>query len=330
MADSGGILILAEQIEGRLLSIAFELLGLGRKLADEAGEPLLVALVGTQEQARELVSAGADRVYLMDHPALESYLLETTLPAVEQLVRDVRPRALFLGHTSMGRDIAPRLAVRLGVGLVTDVTSLEFDPGTSNIVASKPVFGGIAISEQTPAGLPQMATVRPKSYEPSELQPGREGEVVSFHPDLTQIALRSRVVERVRERTAQRRLEDAQIVVSGGRGLGGAEAFQVLRQLAEVLNASVGASRAAVDSGWAPSDMQVGITGKIISPKLYVAVAISGAMQHIAGCSRARIIVAINTDPRAPIFGKAHLGIVGDFKSVLPALTQACRNLRAG
>ena len=328
MADPRGILVVAEQVEGKLSGISFELLGVGRQLADAAGEPLLAALAGTEEQAQELVAAGADRVYLLSDPALEQFLLETALPAVEQLVREVGPRALLLGHTSRGRDLAPRLAVRLGVGLASDVAALAFDPESGAIVASKPIFGGLAISEQVGLGFPQLVTVRPKSQEPAEPQPGRQGEVVRFQPDLGQAVPRRRVVERVRERAATKRLEEAELVVAGGRGLGGPEGFRYLEELAEALDGVVGASRVAVDSRWVPSDLQVGLTGKITSPKLYFAVGISGAMQHMAGCSSARTIVAINTDPESSIFEKAHLGIVGDFKKILPPLTEACRELR--
>ncbi|MBI4492618.1 MAG: electron transfer flavoprotein subunit alpha/FixB family protein [Chloroflexi bacterium] len=330
MADPRGILVLAEQVEGKLAGVSLELLGLGRRLAEVAGEPLLAALSGSEDQAQELVAAGAERVYLLDHPGLEQYLLETALPALEQLAREVQPRALLLGHTSTGRDLAPRLAVRLGVGLATDVASVTFDPDGGALVASKPVFGGLAISEQSGVGFPQLATIRPKSQEPAEARPDRTGEVVRFRPDLGQAPPRSRVVERVRERARARRLEDAEIVVSGGRGIGGPEGFRVLEALAEALGGVVGASRVAVDAGWVSSELQVGLTGKITSPKLYLAVGISGAMQHMAGCSNARTIVAINTDPEAPIFEKAHLGIVGDYRKVVPALVQACRELRQG
>src|SRR5579884_1055812 len=324
MADARGVLVLAEQVDGKLAGISFELLGAGRKLADQMGEPLLAALAGSEAQAQELVAAGADRVYLLDDPALGQFLLETALPAAEQVIRAASPRLVLLGHTSTGKDLAPRLAV----GLATDVTALSYDAASGDVLACKPVFGGMAVSEQAGLGRPQLVTVRPKATEPAEPQPGRSGEVERFAVDLSGVTPRSRVVERVRERAQTKRLEDAEIVVSGGRGLGGPENFKYLEELADVLDAVVGASRVAVDSGWVPSDMQVGLTGKITSPKLYVAVGISGAMQHMAGCSTARTIVAINTDPEAAIFEKAHFGIVGDFKKILPPLTEACRELR--
>ena len=330
MADPQGVLILAEQDEGRLASISGELLGAGRALATALDVPLSAALLGERAQADALVAAGADRVYLLDEPALRPFLAETALPALEQLVRAVQPRVVLLGHTAAGRELAPRLAVRLGVGLSTDVSGVRWDAELGAVVASKPIAGGLAIAEQVPQGTPQLVTVRPKTQAAAEPPPGHAGEVVPFAIDLSGVRPRARVLERVRERAAAQRLEDAEVVVSGGRGLGGPENFRYLEELAEVLGGVVGASRVAVDSGWISADRQVGLTGKITSPKLYIAVGISGAMQHMAGCSTAKTIVAINTDPDAPIFEKAHFGIVGDFKKVLPALTAACRALRQG
>jgi electron transfer flavoprotein alpha subunit len=314
MADGRGVLVLAEQTEGKVASISLELIAAGRRLADAAGEPLLAAVAGPEEAARALGAAGADRVYLLDHPDLTPYLLETALPAAEQVIRQAQPRVVLLGHTASGRDLAPRLAVRLGAGLVTDVTAVEHDAG--GVVGRKPVFGGMALSDQVAQGSVQLVTVRPKSYEPAEPQPGRTGEVEHVPVDLSGVERRTRLVERVRERAATKRLEDAEIVVAGGRGLGGPEGFQPLYELADALDAVVGASRVAVDSGWVPSDLQVGLTGKMTSPKLYVAIGISGAMQHMAGCSGARTIVAINKDPDAAIFQHAHLGVVGDFTKI--------------
>ncbi|HLH23140.1 MAG TPA: electron transfer flavoprotein subunit alpha/FixB family protein [Chloroflexota bacterium] len=328
MADGRGVLVLAEQTEGQVASISLELIAAGRRLADAAGEPLLAAVAGPEEPARALGAAGADRVYLLDHPDLTPYLLETALPAAEQVIRQARPRVVLLGHTASGKDLAPRLAVRLGAGLVTDATALEYDAGTGGVVGRKPVFGGMALSEQVAQGDPQLLTVRQKSYEPAEPEAGRDGAIERFPVDLSGVERRTRLVERVRERAAAKRLEDAEIVVAGGRGLGGPEGFQPLYELADTLDAVVGASRVAVDSGWVPSEMQVGLTGKMTSPKLYIAVGISGAMQHMAGCSGARTIVAINKDPDAAIFQHAHLGVVGDFGKVVPALTAACRELR--
>ena len=190
------------------------------------------------------------------------------------------------------------------------------------------MLGGLAVSEQIGVGFPQLATIRAKSQPRAEPRPRRSGEVVRFQPDLGRAVQRSRVVERVRDRPATKRLEDADIVVAGGRGLGGREGFRYLRELAEALDGAVGASGMAVNAGWVSSALQVGLTGKITSPNLYLAVGISGAMQHMAGCSSARTIVAINADPQAAIFEKAHLGIVGDFRRILPTLTGACRELR--
>ncbi len=328
MPDGRGVLVLAEPQEGQLASISLELIAAGRRLADALGEPLRAAVAGSNAAEQALGVAGADHVYLLDHPDLTPYLLETALPAAEQVIRQAQPRVVLLGHTASGRDLAPRLAVRLGAGLVTDATAVEYDAGAGGVVGRKPIFGGMALSEQVARGPVQLVTVRPKSYEPAEPQTGRATEVERVAVDLSGVARRTRLVERVQERAAAKRLEDAEIVVAGGRGLGGPEGFQPLYELADALDAVVGASRVAVDSGWVPSEMQVGLTGKMTSPKLYIAVGISGAMQHMAGCSGARTIVAINKDPDAAIFQHAHLGVVGDFAKVVPALAAACRELR--
>ena len=327
MADPAPILVLAEAGEDQLAGISLELLGAGRALADAAGAPLFAALVGSDDQAQALAVAGAARVYRLDDPALAPLLPETALPALEQLARQASPRALLLGHTALGRDLAPRLAVRLGTGLVTDAVALRFEAESGAIVASKPVFGGLAISEQVVLGTPQLATVRPKSQPAAEPRSGRQGEVVRFAPQLGAVARRSRVVERVREQATTRRVEDAEVVIAGGRGLGGPEGFAALEELAAVLGGAVGATAIPVHAGWAAIEQQIGLTGKITSPRLYVAVGISGAMQHMAGCANARTIVAINTDPQAPIFERAHLGVVGDYRAILPPLIEACRAL---
>lgn len=324
-----GILIVAERSEGQLAPIGLELLGVGRGLATAANEPLLALLIGPSEQAATLGAAGADRVHLVDERGLEPYLVETRLAALERAVREIRPRAVLLGHTSTGRDLAPRLAIRLGVGLTTDATSLAYDPTEGVVVASRPVFGGLAVSEQVPLGHPQVITVRPKTQEPAAVEPGRTAEIAPLAVDVSDVTPRTRVLDRAKGRADAMRLEDAEVVVAGGRGVGGPEGFRLLEELAEVLGGVIGASRVAADAGWVSSDQQVGLTGKITSPKLYVAVGISGAMQHMAGCATARTIVAINTDPDAAIFEKAHFGIVGDYKAVVPALTEACRALRA-
>ena len=285
-------------------------------------------MAGSADQAQELVAAGADRVYLLEEPALATFLVETALPAAEQVVRAASPRLVLLGHTSSGKDLAPRLAVRLGVGLATDVTALSYDAASGDVLACKPVFGGMAISEQAGLGRRSSSRCAPRRSRPPSRSPAARARSSGW--PWTSVARRRAAASwsACASGRRRRRLEDAEIVVSGGRGLGGPENFKFLEELADVLDAVVGASRVAVDSGWVPSDMQVGLTGKITSPKLYFAIGISGAMQHMAGCGSARTIVAINTDPEAAIFEKAHLGIVGDFKKILPPLTEACRELR--
>src|SRR5215471_17547272 len=314
-----GVLVFAETPQGGLTAIARELLGAGRRLADALGEPLMAAVLGSavQEIAQEAIYHGADTVYVADAPALAHY---ETLPysaVMAQIAEQATPNIVLIGMGDIGRELGPRLAFRLRTGLASDCVDLTINPQTKLMEATRPVSGGNAMAtvviEHT---LPQMATVRGKTMEPAERNTSRQGTMVT-------------VVERVKAEAAGVRLEDAEIVVSGGRGLKGPEDFHaVLAPCAKVLGAAVGASRAAVDEGWVPSLMQVGLTGKIVSPKLYVACAISGAAQHMAGCGYSKTIVAVNRDPDAPIYQRANFGVVGDYKKVIPAFQKKCEELR--
>ena len=232
-----------------------------------------------------------------------------------------------MSRTTEGRELAPRLAFRLGVGLAQDCLEVSVDESTRTLLANRPVYGGNAVAVVSCEHTPQIAAIRPKAYEPTEADAGRQGQVVSFPVELDASQARTRVVETVREESEGVKLEEARVVVSGGRGLGGPEPFSGLEELAKLLGGAVGASRAAVDSGWVPSSYQVGLTGKAITPELYITVAISGASQHMAGCSGAKCIVAINKDADANIFKDARYGVVGDWERVLPALTEAVREL---
>ena len=234
---------------------------------------------------------------------------------------------VLLGRTLIGRELAPRLAFRLNVGLAQDCLEVRIDPESKRLLANRPVYGGSCIATVTCSGTPQMAAIRPKVYEPLEPDEGRQGEVVPFSVELDPSMARMKVVEVVQEESEGVKLEDAGIVVSGGRGLGGPEPFKQLEELAGILGAGVGASRAAVDSGWVPYSWQVGLTGKTITPDLYITVGISGASQHMAGCSGAKVIVAINKDGDANIFKEARYGVIGDWQKVLSAFTETVREL---
>ncbi len=329
MADGTGVLILGDASGGQLGSTTLELLAAGQKVATDLGEELSVALLGDtlDVPAQQAIAHGAQKVYAVNHPLLAEYHIDLHLAALETLCNETSPRIVLVARTNEGRELAPRLAFRLGVGLAQDCLEVSVDTAEKRLLANRPVYGGNAIAVVSCDQTPQIAAIRPKAYEPAEADSSRQGEVVSFPVELDASLARTRVVDVVIEEAEGVKLEDARIVVSGGRGLGGPEPFAHLEELAKIMGGTVGASRAAVDSGWVPSNYQVGLTGKTITPDLYITVAISGASQHMAGCSGAKVIVAINKDAEANIFKEARYGVVGDWESVLPALTEAIREL---
>ncbi len=329
MADATGVLVIGQTSREGLDSTAAELLAAGQTVAAALGEELSIALLGDtlDVPAQQAIAHGADRVYAVTNPLLADYQPDLYLAALDALCREVNPRVALISRTAEGRELAPRLAFRLGVGLAQDCLEVSVDESTRSLLANRPVYGGNAIAVVSCEQTPQIAAIRPKAYEPAEMDQSRQGQVVSFPVELDASQARTRVVETVREESEGVKLEDARIVVSGGRGLGGPEPFSGLEDLAKILGGAVGASRAAVDSGWVPSSYQVGLTGKAITPDLYITVAISGASQHMAGCSGAKCIVAINKDAAANIFKDARYGVVGEWEKVLPALTEAVREL---
>ncbi len=329
MADGTGVLILGDASGGELGSTTLELLAAGQKVAAELGEELSVALLGNtlDVQAQQAIAHGAQKVYAVNHPLLANFQIDYHLTAVEALCKEVSPRVVLIARTNEGRDLAPRLAFRLGVGLAQDCLEVSVDAAEKKLLANRPVYGGNAIAVVSCEETPQIAAIRPKAYEPTEADSSRQGEVVSFPVELDASLALTSVVETVIEEAEGIKLEDAHIVVSGGRGLGGPEPFAHLEELAKIMGGTVGASRAAVDSGWVPSSYQVGLTGKTITPDLYIMVAISGASQHMAGCSGAKVIVAINKDAEAHISKAARYGVVGDWETVLPDLTAALKGL---
>ena len=329
MADGTGVLILGDASGGELSSTTLELLAAGQKVAADLGEDLSVALLGDtlDAAAQQAIAHGAQKVYAVNHPLLAEYQVDLHLSAVEALCKETSPRVVLVARTNEGRELAPRLAFRLGVGLAQDCLEVSVDTAEKKLLANRPVYGGNAIAVVSCDQTPQIAAIRPKAYEPAEADASRQGEVVSFPVELDASMARTQVIETVIEEAEGVKLEDARIVISGGRGLGGPEPFAQLEELAKIMGGTVGASRAAVDSGWVPSSYQVGLTGKTITPDLYIMVAISGASQHMAGCSGAKVIVAINKDAEANIFKEARYGVVGDWETVLPALTAALREL---
>lgn len=329
MAEGNGVLVIGESQGDELALATQEILAAGRKVADDLGQELAIGLFGSSVEApaQAAISQGADRVYSVTSPLLADFQVELYLAAAETLCKEVSPAIVLIARTNQGREVAPRLAFRLGVGLAQDCLEVSADPGAGKLLANRPVYGGNAVAVISCNQTPQVAAIRPKVYVPLEADASRQGDVVSFPVDLDASMVRSRVLEVVKEEAEGIKLEDASIVVSGGRGLGGPEPFSQLEELAKLLGGAVGASRAAVDSGWVPASYQVGLTGKTITPDLYITIAISGASQHMAGCSGSKAIVAINKDAEANIFKEARYGVVGDWEKVLAAMTETVREL---
>jgi electron transfer flavoprotein alpha subunit len=332
VAEHSGVMVFAEVTEGRLSKVAGELLGCGRELADALEEGLAAVIVGNNitDLAQDIIASGADTVYVVDDPLLEDYQADAYIPVMEKVIKQVAPRVLLLGQTSVGRDLAPRLAFRLGTVATLDCIKLAISADTRRLQQTRPVYGGNAMAIFESEFEPQIATVRAKAYPAPEPDASRQGQVVAIDAKLEPSLIRTRVLEKVSQKESGIRLEDAAVVVAGGRGIGSAEAFSQLAELAQLLKGAVGASRPPCDNGWVVESAQVGITGKIVAPDLYFAIALSGSSQHISGCSGARNIIAINKDPEANIFSIASYGIVGDWKKVLPAFTGKLRELLAG
>ena len=332
MADSKGVLVYGEIVEGKLAAIATELLGCGKKLAGDLGEELMAVLVGSGIAgcAQEAIAFGADKVYVVDDPLLANYQTDSYVAAMEKAVKEVAPRILLMGQTSVGRDLAPRLAFRLKTGLSMDCIQLGIDPESKLLQQVRPVYGGNSQAIFTTQGEPQIATVRSKAMEALERDDSRQGQTVTVAAGLDASQVRTKFVEKVKEEVTGIKLEDAAVVICGGRGMGDAEGFKELEKLAAVLKGAVGATRPPCDNGWVPTSLQIGLTGKIVTPDVYIGIALSGSSQHIAGMSGSKCIIAVNRDPEANIFKEAAFGVVGDWKQVLPAFTDKVKELLAG
>jgi electron transfer flavoprotein alpha subunit len=332
LSDSKDIWVFAEQKEGKILDVAFELLGEGRRLADKCGQKLCAVLLGhnISDQAAELIYFGADKVFVYDNEELGVYQDDLYTTIMTELILENRPSVVLFGATSTGRSLAPRLAVRIKTGLTADCTGLDIDDETGNLLQTRPAFGGnIMATIECPNHRPQMATVRPKVMKAIQKDTGRTGEIVKRGFDTAGVDLKTVVLEVVKDIQETVNLADANIIIAGGRGMGDAKNFKLLEDLAKVLGGAVGASRAVVDSGWISYPYQIGQTGKTVCPKIYFACGISGAVQHLAGMSSSDIIIAINKNKDAPIFDVATYGIVGDCLEVIPALIREFEKIRS-
>ncbi len=322
-----GILVLAKIENGSPSRSTLELIGAATRLGVGLQEPVCAGLLAGGDGG-VLHGYGVEVVYRVEHSLLKEYQADLYLAALERMGEAAKPRIFLLPGDSLGRDLAARLAYRLGAGVVTDVIDVDVSANTPRF--TRQAYGGKAVAVLTPKTFPVVATVKPRTFDPATPTDGKQGKEVPVEAALDAGRARTRLVKRVQEETTGVKLEDARVVVSGGRGLGGPKGFDLLVELARVLKGAVGASRAATDAGWVPSSMQVGQTGKTVSPDLYIAVGISGATQHVAGITGAKTIVAINTDPESSIFKVAHLGVVGDYKAIIPALTAKCREMMGG
>lgn len=318
----GNVLIFAEHQEGKVKKSAYELVSKGAELASKIGGQVEAVLVGSASDAaaQELAQYGARKVYILENAALDKYNTLAFVKVVADLVKQLQPEILIASASPVGKDFFPRLAARLDTGLASDAIALSID-ADGKLLATHPIYSGKALVDiKIPNSKPQMALVRANSLGAGAPQAGASAEVIKVAADVGE--LKAPMKELVKGASNKADLTEAEIIVSGGRAMKEAANFKILNELADVIGATVGASRAAVDSGYAPHDMQVGQTGKVVNPKLYIACGISGAIQHLAGMRTSKVIVAINKDPEAPIFTKADYGIVGDLFQVVPLLTQ--------
>ncbi len=322
--------VFCEQKKGKVQSVAYELLGKGRELADKLGSKLCGVVLGDKmdEECREVIARGADKVYLVDSPKLRFYQDDPYTKVLTKLTAKYKPEVVLCGATTIGRSLISRVAINLDAGLTADCTGLDIDPEKKLLLQTRPAFGGnIMATIIAPNHRPQMSTVRHKVMKEAEADPSRKGEIIKEEFPEDVFSSRSKVIDIVEEIEETVNLAEADIIVSGGRGLGSGENFDIIRELALSLNAAVGASRSAVDAGWIPYSHQVGQTGKTVCPKVYIACGISGQIQHLIGMKSSDVIVAINKDADAPIFNIATYGIVDDLFKVVPRLIDHFKKL---
>ncbi len=318
-----GILAITEQVDGTFKNISFEIISTGKKLVETTGGPLTAAVLGAgvDTMASQAAEYGADRILVVDDDGLKDGLADACIQAVAQLVAASDPAVVLIGATSLGKDIAARLSARLNAPMAMDCVDVRADG--DRIVATRPMYGGKVLADVSLSGSPAIVAIRPRAMESVAAPGAGEVEKVAVSLDETTLSLVEKHME-----TGKVELTEADVVVTGGRGMGGDD-FAVVEALAKALGGAVGASRSAVDEGWRPVSDQVGQTGKVVAPNLYIACGVSGAIQHLAGMASSRVVVAINKDPEAPIFSKCDFGIVGDLFEVIPALTAEIEKLKA-
>jgi electron transfer flavoprotein alpha subunit len=326
----GDIWVVTEQRDGQTKAASFALLAKARRLADECqAQVAAVCLSPGVKDADQQVSFGADKVYLVDGPTGDGWDDDAYVKELADLARRDKPGVILSTSGSLGSSVIPRVAVALGTGVAANCVSLEFDTQSHVLVHTRPAFGGSLMANVVfPAKRPQMVTVRPHAFKKGEPNPSRQGQMINVDFDRQSVTSKTKLLNVVKDLTEKVRLDEAEIVVCGGRGLGKAENFQIVAELADALGAALGTSRPPVDDGWISYAHQVGQTGRTVSPKLYIACGVAGAPQHLAGMQTSEIIVAINEDPKAPIFEVATYGIVGDLFKIVPLLTKKLREAR--
>ena len=338
-----GVYVFAQQVDGVVGGIAFELVGEAEKLAKDLNEEVTAILIGSdiKGQADELGAYGADRVIVVDDPALKDYRTEPYTHAMASVIKKYKPEIVLIGATAIGRDLGPRLAARIHTGLTADCTKLDIGdfplnpvPGKeqkhNQLLMTRPAFGGNTIATiACPDFRPQMATVRPGVMQKLPKDPSHKAIVEEYNPGFEENSNYVEILEIVKAVSDVVDIMDAKILVSGGRGVGSPENFAILQDLADVIGGTVSCSRAVVDAGWKPKDLQVGQTGKTVRPNLYFAIGISGAIQHLAGMEESDVIIAINKDETAPIFDVADYGVVGDLNKIVPLLTEKLKEYMA-
>ncbi len=326
------IYVVVEQVDGVVQKVGIELIGIASKLAADLGQEVVAVLLGKEVKglAENLIHHGANKVICVEDPILEHYATEPYTKALNAIVEAKKPEIVLYGATSIGRDLAPRVSARVHTGLTADCTKLEIDPETKLLLMTRPAFGGnIMATIVCKEFRPQMATVRPGVMQALPTDTSRTGEVELFMVEFTDADMNIKIREVIKEKHAKVDITEAKVLVSGGRGIGNAEYFDVLKELADELGGLVTSSRANVDAGWIGRERQVGQTGKTVRPDLYMACGISGAIQHLAGMEDSEFIVAINKDAQAPIFDVADLGVVGDLHKIIPILIDKVRALKA-
>ena len=329
---SKNVFVIAEQRDGELQKVSTELLGKARELADDLGQEVYAVLLGEniKDKADVLSHHGADKVIVVDHPLLKEYVTEPYAKSSYTIVKKYDPEIVLYGASSIGRDLAPRLEARLHTGLTADCTGLEIDEESKLLRMTRPAFGGNLMATIICEDFrPQMATVRPGVMTPLANDSNRKGEVIVEDVGLTDADMNVKILEVAKDDKKKLDITEANVLVSGGRGIGGPEGFDLLQQLADVMEGEVSTSRATVDAGWIEKDRQVGQTGKTVRPDIYFAIGISGAIQHLAGMEESGLIIAINKNDGAPIFEVADLGIVGDLNKIVPKLIEEYKNAKA-